>query len=140
MRTQDIPWQKQGNHWQALFIRENFLAIAATAWAGMLRHGRGLVVCEVTLSDLATVNWHWEQVPHRLIFKPLPEAFDYLARLDLPEAEQRTLQLALTDYCPEQEILLELQGQGETLVLALQNLAIAPADAYAQWHQRWDEF
>jgi len=144
MQIRDIPWQKQGDNWPAFFIREHFLAIAATAWAGFLQHGRGLVIGEVTLPSQGWVDWRQQAVAYRLAFLPLPEALDYLKQTNLPsnwpDEEYQSLRLKLAEYCAEGEIFLGLQGQGETLVLQLQNLAIAPRAAYAQFCQRREEF
>lgn len=140
MRIRELPWQRQGDCWQPFFIRENFLAIAAVAYAGFLQHGRGLVVCDVELPTHAPVDWSRDLLDHQILFQPLPQALDLLRQLDADEETCIALSAALADYEPEQEIMLWLRGNGDVQVMRLKNLAIAPVEAYAQLGQRWDEF
>lgn len=140
MRIRELSWQRQEDYWQPLFIRENFLAIAAVAHAGFLQHGRGLVVGDVELPVHAPVDWSRDILDHQICFQPLPQALGYLSQLKLDTETCLTLSAALADYDPEQEIMLGLRGRGEVQIMQLRNLAIAPAEAYAQLGQRWDEF
>jgi hypothetical protein len=140
MRIREVTWQSQGDYWQPLFIRENFLAIAAVAYAGFLQHGRGMVACNVELPTYAPVDWSRDLLDHQICFQPLPQALDLLSQLTVSEETCIALSVALADYEPEQEIMLWLRGNGDVQVMQLKNLAIAPAEAYAQLGQRWDEF
>lgn len=140
MRIRELPWQRQGDYWQPFFIRENFLAIAAVAHAGFLQHGRGLVVCHVELPMHVPVDWSRDLLDHQICFQPLPQALDLLSQLDMDEEACIALSAALADYEPEREIMLWLRGNGDVQVMQLKNLAIAPAQAYAQLGQRWEEF
>lgn len=134
------PGQRQGGDWQPLFIREHLMAIAPMAWSGFLRHGQGMLVCTVEFPAGTVVDWSLDTVDYRMRFMPIPEAIEQLQVLRLDRQEQAELAAALTHYYPRREIILWLSGYGETQVLRLKNLAIAPADAYAQLNRRWDEF
>ncbi|MBD2157689.1 hypothetical protein [Leptolyngbya sp. FACHB-16] len=140
MRIRELSWQRQGDYWQPLFIRENFLAIAAVAYAGFLQHGRGMVTCDVELPTHAPVDWSRDLLDHQICFQPLPYALELLSQLEVDEETCITLSAALADYEPEQEIMLWLRGNGDVQVMQLKNLAIAPVEAYTQLRQRWDEF
>lgn len=139
MQIKDTPWQGHGGYWQPLFIRENMMAIAYAAWSGYLQHGRGMVVCDIDL-PAASVNWGFDSVDYQIAFMPMPEAVPHIQQLELATLEQHRLNTTLACYNPECEVILLLNCQGRIEVNVLQNLAIAPADCYAQVCQRWDEF
>jgi hypothetical protein len=55
MRPQDSVWQGCFGYWQNLFIRENLLSLENAAWQGFITQGRGMVVCDVVMADVAMI-------------------------------------------------------------------------------------
>lgn len=140
MRIQDSIWQGSFGCWQTPFIHQNLLAIGYAAWNGFLTIGRGIVVCHVDVCDNALVNWSIDPVQYDLQFIAQLQVVAYLERLELePNAISKLLQVVAT-YNPSQAIVVLLTGNGQIEINLLQNLAIAPAECYAQVRQRWDEF
>lgn len=140
MRVQDSIWQGSFGYWQTLFIQQNMLAIGYTAWQGFLSLGRGMVVCDVELANVTSVDWSVDAVSHQLQFFSRSQVADHLQKLNLDCATLTQVEQTLTRYDPSQEIILLITGNGQININFLQHLAILPADCYAQVNHRWAEF
>ena len=140
MRVEDNKWQGSFGYWQNLFIHQNMLTIAYTAWKGFLTAGLGMVVCEVNLPVNTPVNLQVDTVPHHLQFLKELSVTDYLHRRSIePSAISNLLQIIAT-YNPTKEIIILLTGDGQIEIDLLQRLAITPAVCYDKVRQHWDEF
>ena len=140
MRFKDAVWQGHFGYWQPLFIHENLLAIGHAAWEGWLQHGRGLVSCDVNLPATGALDWGADVADYHLQFLPTVAAIAQVQRLELQTEECAALEQMLATYSPTDAIVLLLTGSGQVQINCLRNLAIAPADCYAQMRQRWQEF
>jgi hypothetical protein len=70
-------WQGCLGYWQATLIRENFLPLGYLAWQGYLTQGRGMVACEMQISDGYDGDWSEELVQHVPSFVPASTMPDY---------------------------------------------------------------
>ncbi len=128
------------NDWQNRLIHHNFLTIGYLAWDGYIHVGRGLVVCNVVDAVSATIDWSVDTVTFYPTFVPLAQIAQYLEALNL-EAESVTALLpAIATYDPTQAIGVLITRDGTVDISLLQNLAISPADCYAEVQHRWAEF
>lgn len=140
MRPHDSLWQGCFGYWQNLFIRENLLPLGHTAWQGFTIEGRGIVVCDVAIVDPTSIDWSRDVVAYTVRFIPEIQIPAHLQSLELEAALISRLMDTVQMYNPAQEILLLIQGNGETDINLLQHLATSPADCYQQVQQRWAEF
>lgn len=140
MRIQDSVWQGYFGYWQNLFIHQNLLLIGYTAWNGFLTEGRGIVVCDVNISNNEPVNWHLDTVQYTLQFIVQSQVSAYLQQLELDLTIVAKLTQTVAAYDPTQEILVLLTGNGQVDVNLLQHLALTPTECYEQVRHRWAEF
>lgn len=140
MRSHDSVWQGCLGYWQNLFIRENLLPLGHAAWQGFTTQGRGMVVCNVAIADVKSVDWSGDVVEYTTRFLPMPQAPEYLHRFKLDTTLIARLMQTLKTYDPAQDMLLLIDEHGRADINLLQHLAISPVDCYQQMQQRWQEF
>jgi hypothetical protein len=140
MRPQDSTWQGCFGYWQNLFIRENLLPLGHAAWQGFITQGRGMVVCDVVLIDVESVDWNSDIVEYTVRFVPLANVSAYLQTLSLEATLIERLIDTVQTYDPTQALLLLINEDGRADINLLQQLAISPADCYQQMQRRWSEF
>jgi hypothetical protein len=140
VRPQDSIWQGCFGYWQNLFIRENLLALGHAAWQGFMTQGHGMVVCEVMITDVKSVNWKSDLVEYTVRFIPELEIPAYLQSFKLESALIDRLLETVQTYQPAQDICLLIHENGQLDINLLQRLAISPPECYQQCQQRWAEF
>jgi hypothetical protein len=140
MRPQDSTWQGCFGYWQNLFIRENWLALGHAAWRGFITQGQGMVVCEVMITDVMSVDWKSDQVEYTARFVPKLEISAYLQSLKLEMDLVDRLIETVQAYQPAQDIFLLINQNGQLDINLLQRLAISPPECYQQYQQRRTEF
>jgi hypothetical protein len=140
MRGRNDLWQGCFGYWQSRFTHHHILTIGYTAWKGYVDAGRGLVVCDVVEAVPSTIDWQVDAVAFNRAFIPQAQVVGYLQALDLGSGGVADLLPAIATYDPTQAIVLLITGSGTLDINLLQNLAIAPAECYAQVERRWAEF
>jgi hypothetical protein len=140
MRPKSEVWQGCLGYWQNLFIRENLLPLGHTAWQGFTTQGRGMVVCNVAVDHVGSVDWSNDTLEYTVWFVPLSDVEAYLQILNLEASSIEYLINTAQTYDPIQQILLSINGNGQTDINLLSHLAISPSDCYQQMRLRWAEF
>lgn len=140
MRVKDSVWQGCFGYWQPLFIQENLLPLGHAAWQGWLTQGRGVVVCDLSMVDIASVDWSRDLVQYTLHFIAESQVPAYLRGLAIEAGSIPHLLSTVQTYRPEQDMLLLMLGNGQTDIQLLKQLALTPPECYRQVRHRWDEF
>lgn len=99
-----------------------------------------MVVCNVAIADVKSVDWSGDVVEYTTRFLPMPQAPEYLHRFKLDTTLIARLMQTLKTYDPAQDMLLLIDEHGRADINLLQHLAISPVDCYQQMQQRWQEF
>lgn len=86
MRPRDEVWQGCLGYWQNYFMQQNLLLLGYAAWNGYLNHGRGIVVCEIADTILASIDWQIERVGFTQQFIPQSQIASYLQVSELEQA------------------------------------------------------
>ncbi|MEM8672464.1 MAG: hypothetical protein AAGF83_01120 [Cyanobacteria bacterium P01_G01_bin.67] len=139
MLHKNSVWQSSSN-WQPLFIRENLLPLGHTAWQGFLSQGRGMVVCNLAVEDILSINWSLDLVEYKAYFLAGSQMAGYLQLLNLESREVAILIDRVQNYNPETELLLLINENGRIEINLLQNMAVSPTECYRQVEQRQSEF
>ncbi|MEO0942842.1 MAG: hypothetical protein AAFY30_14950 [Cyanobacteria bacterium J06642_12] len=140
MRTPADVWQGCSGYWQSAFIRENLLPLGYAAWRGYLARGRGLAICDVEVSETASVDWSRDVVPYQVRYIPAVEMPDYLNAQGLKADYVERLMDVVQTYRPEGELLIAIARESPIEVNWLRKLTISPPECYQQVCNRWDEF
>ncbi|HIK15124.1 MAG TPA: hypothetical protein IGS53_07550 [Leptolyngbyaceae cyanobacterium M33_DOE_097] len=140
MRPQDSTWQGCFGYWQNLFICENLLPLGHASWLGFTTQGRGLLACDVAISDTGAVDWSEDVVEYSTRFVPEHEIPAYLQTLKLDRALIAPLLDTVQTYHPDQDIVLLIHENGQVNINLLRHLTISPAECYQQVQRRWSEF
>jgi hypothetical protein len=128
------------DHWQNLFIQQNFLQIGCTSWSGYLKLGRGLVTCNIANRISASIDWSIDPVVFEQEFIAQAQVERYLRMLEVDRKAVVSIHNAIDTYDPTQAIVLLIRSDHDVQTTLLQNLKISPADCYKQVQQRWREF
>ncbi len=116
------------------------MSLGHTAWQGYLTYGRGLVACKVAATEAMLPNISSDAMRYHARYIPASEVAAYLKQSDLrADATNYPIDKVQT-YCPNQEILVSIERQGQLTINLLNNLAISPSDCYRQVCNRWPEF
>ncbi len=140
MRMRNEVWQGSFGYWQNQFIHHNILSIGHLAWSGHTNQGRGMVVCQVIDVIPSFIDWSVDAVTFDQTFVSQGQVARYLQALELTQDVAPALLKAIATYDPTKTIVVLVMGNGEVDINLLQDLAIEPADCYAQVQQRWSEF
>jgi hypothetical protein len=140
MLLKNSIWQSSSCNWQSLFIRENFLSLGHTAWQGFITQGKGMVVCDLAIDDILSVNWSLDLVEYEVHFLNELEVAVYLQLLNLQDREIALLIDKVHNYDPKTELLLLIKEESSIYINLLQNMAISTAECFQQVQQRQSEF
>lgn len=140
MGLRDYVWQGCAGNWPPLFLRENYLFLGYTAWQGFCQQGRGVVICEVSLDQVAAVDWDRTAVDYSVRFITQAETQASLQSLNLQTSLIEVVASTAATYDPQQAMVLLLRGDGQTTLSLLQNMAASPPECYRQVRDRWAEF
>ena len=133
-------WQGCLGYWQSAFMRENLLPLGHTAWRGYLTQGRGIVVCEVEVSEVLSVDWSSDVVKYQTRYISAVEMPDYLKTQGLKADYVGRVRDTAQTYHPEEELLVAIAHKESVEINWLRNLAISPPGCYQQVCARWVEF
>jgi hypothetical protein len=140
MKSQYYDLRSQSEHWQDLFIQQNFLQIGCTSWTSYLQLGRGLVTCKIVSRISASIDWSIDPIVFEQEFISQAQVERYLRMLEVDREAVVAIHNVINTYDPTQAIVLLIRWDHEVQISVLQNLKISPADCYKQVQQRWTEF
>jgi hypothetical protein len=140
MPHKNSVWQSSFSNWQPLFIRENLLPLGYTAWQGFLTQGRGIVVCNLAIEDILSVNWSLDLIEYKAYFLAESKVAAYLQLFNLEAKAIAVLIDRVQNYNPETELLLLINENGRIEINLLQNMAVSPPECYRRLQQRQSEF
>lgn len=139
MRAQDTVWQGCFGDWQPLFIREYWLPLGHLAWQGFLKHGHGMVVCEIQ-GVTATVDWSCTAVPYTAHFVPQAQLATCWQDLNLAPDQRPAVENAVATYDPARDAVLLLLGDSQPYISCLKGWTVPPPECSRQMGSRQAEF